>query len=158
MPAVLATCATPAVFPLVELNGSLLADGGVINSLATHVAFEQGADWVIAVDIHPPLEKENPWPDPIRAATGLRLPFGLFGAKRGGRAPNFVAVTWRAAQIMAWHVHKQRLLTHPPDILLQPKVETDGTFDLRNLNGPRLAGMAEAEHQLATIRAVTNNA
>jgi predicted acylesterase/phospholipase RssA len=33
-----------------------LADGGVIDSLATHVAFEQRADKIIAVDVYPELE------------------------------------------------------------------------------------------------------
>ena len=38
VPALLATSAVPVLFPPVHLNGQQLADGGVIDSLATHVA------------------------------------------------------------------------------------------------------------------------
>lgn len=59
LPAVLATTAVPAIFPPVEPGEMQLADGGVLDSLASHVAFEQGADKVIAVDIEPPLQQKT---------------------------------------------------------------------------------------------------
>ena len=59
LPAALATSAVPAIFPPVEIEGRQLSDGGVIDSLATHVAFERGADKVIAVDIEPPRDSEG---------------------------------------------------------------------------------------------------
>ena len=45
-------------------------DGGVIDSVATHVAFAQGAQKVIAVDVYPALETDNIWSDPIGDITG----------------------------------------------------------------------------------------
>src|SRR5687768_10249859 len=56
IPAILATSAVPAVFPPVHHDGKMLADGGVIDSLATHMAYTLGAERVIAVDVYPPLE------------------------------------------------------------------------------------------------------
>ena len=50
-----ATMAIPAVFTPIELNGRLLADGGLVNNIPTDVARSMGADIVIAVDIIPPL-------------------------------------------------------------------------------------------------------
>ena len=74
LPALLATSAVPGVFPPVNLNGRQLADGGVIDSLATHIAVRQGAERMIAVDVHPALENESPWDDPISAIMGVQLP------------------------------------------------------------------------------------
>ena len=153
MPAALATSAVPVIFPPVELNGMQLADGGVIDSLATHAAFEQGANKVIAVDIEPPLGKDNPWVDPISAITGVQLPF-LFGSDESSPTPNLLTSMWRAARVMAWHIHKERLSAHPPDVLLRPKVEQYGSLDFRELRGPLLAGVAEAERHLVELKAL----
>ncbi len=74
LPALLATSAVPGVFPPVDINGQQLADGGVIDSLATYVAVEQGAEHIIAVDVHPALENETLWHDPVSAIMGIQLP------------------------------------------------------------------------------------
>lgn len=155
LPAALATSAVPAIFPPVEIDGRQLSDGGVIDSLATHVAFAQGADKVIAVDIEPPLEKENPWIDPISAVTGLQLPL-VFGPSDWPRKPNMFAAMWRAARVMSCHIHDTRLQAHPPDVLLSPKVEGYGSLDFKELTGPRLAGVAEAERLLPELRGLVN--
>ena len=155
MPAVLATSAVPAVFPPVELEGMQLADGGVIDSLATQAAAECGADKVIAVDIEPSLEKENLWVDPVSAITGIQLPF-VFGTNESPRSPNALAAMWRAWRVMAWHIHQERLAAHPPDILLRPRVERYGSLDFKELQGLVLAGVAEAERHLTELKALAN--
>jgi len=50
-----ATMAIPAVFTPIEVNGKLLADGGLVDNIPTDVARSMHADIVIAVDIVPPL-------------------------------------------------------------------------------------------------------
>ena len=50
-----ATIAIPGVFPPVEVDGQLLADGGLLNNLPTDVVKDLGADIVIAVDVGTPL-------------------------------------------------------------------------------------------------------
>lgn len=54
-----ATMAIPGVFTPVELNGRLLADGGLVDNIPTDLARSMGADVVIAVDIVPPLAPRN---------------------------------------------------------------------------------------------------
>jgi NTE family protein len=49
--AVRASSAIPGVFQPVQLNGKLLVDGGVVDSIPVSVARARGADIVIAVDI-----------------------------------------------------------------------------------------------------------
>jgi NTE family protein len=155
IPALLATSAVPAVFPPVEIDGMQLADGGVIDSLSTHIAFKQGADKVIAVDVYPRLETDNPWTDPISAIMGFQLPFGMLGnSALQARVPSMLASIWRSIRVMAWHVHEERLATHTPDVLLHPEVEDYGSLDFRDVKGPLAAGVAEAERYLPEIRAL----
>jgi NTE family protein len=154
LPALLATSAVPGVFPPVEIDGMQLADGGVIDSLATHIAFEQGADKVIAVDVYPPLETDNPWIDPLGAILGFQLPFMGNGAET---RPGVISSIWRAVRVMTWHLHEERLTAHPPDVLLRPTVEGYASMDFKDVRGPLLAGAAEAERYLPAIKALLAN-
>lgn len=55
-----ATMSIPGLFTPVELDGKILADGGILNNLPTDVVKQMGADVVIAVDIGTPLgDKES---------------------------------------------------------------------------------------------------
>jgi NTE family protein len=49
--AVYASCAIPIYYPPLRLNGDVLVDGGVLDTLPIKAAFEWGADRVIAVDV-----------------------------------------------------------------------------------------------------------
>jgi NTE family protein len=53
--AVRASCSVPGVVVPVEIDGRLLADGGVVNNLPISVVRELGAEAVIAVSLHAPL-------------------------------------------------------------------------------------------------------
>jgi NTE family protein len=50
-----ATMAIPGVFTPVELNGRILADGGILDNLPAETAKQMGADIVIAVQVGSPL-------------------------------------------------------------------------------------------------------
>ncbi|MHB9003495.1 MAG: patatin-like phospholipase family protein [Coriobacteriia bacterium] len=54
--AVLASAAVPGFFEPVRIDGRILADGGLVDNLPIDVVLEMGADFVIAVDIMPPLD------------------------------------------------------------------------------------------------------
>ncbi len=152
IPAVLASSAVPAVFPPVEINGMQLADGGIIDSLATHIAYQFGAHKVIAVDVYPPLEKDNPWIDPMSAVMGFQLPFNIFSNTPRSKLPSMMTSMWRSFRVMVWHLHQQRLRDHPPDVLLRPGVEDYGSLDFKDIQGPLIAGRLEAERHLETIK------
>lgn len=156
LPAVLASSAVPGAFPPIHHHGMQLADGGVIDSLATHVAYDQGAAKIIAVDVYPPLEKANPWTDPISAIMGFQLPPGIFSTSGNGmkRIPTAAASMWRSVRVMTWYLHQQRLLAHPPHVLLRPQVSSYGSLDFKDVDGPRQAGVVEADRHLAELRAL----
>lgn len=157
IPALLASSAVPGVFPPVRRGDQLLADGGVIDSLSAHLGYRLGAEKVIAVDVYPPLERDNPWVDPLIAMTGLDLPFGLLGSA-DEHTPGIVAALWRSSRVMAWHLHTSRLAAHAPDILLRPAVEKLGSFDFKDLESPIQAGVEEAERALPALRALVSSA
>ena len=154
--AVLASSAVPGAFPPVKYGRMELADGGVIDSLATHVAFEQGAERVIAVDIYPALEKDNPWTDPLSAIMGFELPANIFSTSGNGsnKIPTAAASMWRSVRVITWHLHQQRLQAHPPDVLLRPDVGNYGSLDFKDVEGPIEAGVAAAERHLAELKAL----
>jgi NTE family protein len=156
LPAVLASSAVPGAFPPVKLKGMELADGGVIDSLATHVAYEQGAERIIAVDVYPPLEKDDPWTDPISAVMGFQLPTNIFSTSGNGanKIPTMAASMWRSFRVMTWYLHQQRLAAHPPHLLLRPEVGNYGSMDFKILDGPIQAGVVEAERHLADFKAM----
>lgn len=63
-PAVQASCSIPGVVTPVELNGLLLGDGSLCDTVPVDVVRKMGADYVIGVDIFPPLVR--PHPSPLR--------------------------------------------------------------------------------------------
>jgi NTE family protein len=156
--AILASSAVPAVFPPVEIEGMQLADGGVIDSLATHQAYELGADKIIAVDVYPPLEQDTAWKDPISAVMGFQLPLNLFANSDWGRSPGMLSSMWRSFRVMAWHLHEERLAAHPPDVLLRPEVHNYGSLDFNDIQGPYLAGRLEAVAHIDAIKLLVADA
>jgi NTE family protein len=156
LPALLASSAVPGAFPPVKYQGMELADGGVIDSLATHVAFEQGADKVIAVDVYPALDKDNPWVDPISGIMGVQLPTNIFSTSGNStnKVPTLAASIWRSVRVMTWYLHQERLAAHPPDLLLRPDVDSYSSLDFRDIDNPIQAGVVEAEGYLDKLRAL----
>jgi len=154
IPAILASSAVPAVFPPVEIGDMQLADGGVIDSLATHAGYEVGADHIIAVDVYPPLETDDPWVDPLSAIMGFQLPFNLFGNTEWTKLPGIAASMWRSFRVMAWHLHEERLKAAPPDVLLRPMVGGYGSLDFTDVDGPIQAGRLEAENHLPVMKSL----
>jgi NTE family protein len=151
IPALLASSAIPAVFPPVEIDGMQLADGGVIDSVATHVAYSHNPHIVIASDVYPPLEQDNPWVDPISAVIGMQLPFVSSGLP-WAKSPNMVGALWRSVRVMTWHLHELRLQTHPPHVLLRPSLGNTGSLDFSDVQGPYFAGVEAAQTHLPEIK------
>lgn len=119
VPALLATTALPALFPPVPYGEMLLADGGILNNLPVDVAYEMGAQRVIAVDLRDanadfslqPEEHDNLF---------SRLMF----------APKQFAVAQRALSLLMAEATELRLQQYPPDLLIQPDVSSIATLDL----------------------------
>jgi predicted acylesterase/phospholipase RssA len=141
-----------------------LADGGVIDSVATGVAFERGfsakdGGRIIAVDVYPPLTSDRSWGDPLSAIMGVGLPFTIPILRSGeGHKPGVGASLWRSFRVLVWHTHEARLAQFPPDVLIRPDLGMKASLDFRGLEGPLKAGRDAAEAALPAIRALLNDA
>jgi NTE family protein len=69
-PAVRASCSVPGIVTPLELGGSLLTDGGMVNNLPISVVRDMGADVVIAVNLIVPLGRR---PQGLAEITGVAL-------------------------------------------------------------------------------------
>lgn len=160
VPAVLASSAVPGVFPPVEIGDMQLLDGGVIDSVATNVAYHFGYHEpdkvIIAVDVYPPLNTEHPWTDPVTSVLTTGLPFD-FRSLLDSSTPGIVSSLWRSFKVLAWHVHDARLRDNPPDVLIRPILHGTGSMDFTDLQTPYFAGVEAAESKLSEIAAVLND-
>ena len=141
--AVRASISVPGILTPVRMNGSVLVDGGLVNSVPVSVAREMGADFVIAVDLNHDLV-ENKFTisadQKIRASSeicntlsGNRIiqalnerlkaikAFGQFSKwTRKDPLPNIFDVIMASINTMEAQITSIRLETDPADILIQP--------------------------------------
>lgn len=118
----LATMAFPGIFPPIQRDGMLLADGGIVNNLPVDVAYARGADKVIAVDLGAVCQ--NFTPEPGSQALGR---FNLLPSLP-------LALANRGLAVMMAKLTHHRLAECPPDLLLCPEVEQISTLDLSRIN------------------------
>lgn len=97
-----ATMAIPAVFAPVELNGKILADGGILNNIPTDVAKEMGADIILVVNIETQIGDRSSLQDLV----------GILGQ-------TFIVAT----------VENSRRSLRQADIIIAPDLKNYSTFD-----------------------------
>ncbi|MCK4340419.1 MAG: patatin-like phospholipase family protein [Phycisphaerae bacterium] len=149
--AIRASISVPGIFTPVRREGSILADGGLVNPVPVTVAREMGADFVIAVDLnHDIVATKGIKPltaNSRDAAPGRGLSRGLGKTSRivetldkavGAlelRAllqlgewtakeplPNIFEVLGASINIMESQITATKLKADPPDLLIQPKL------------------------------------
>jgi NTE family protein len=126
--AVRASSAIPGVFQPVQLDGKLLIDGGVVDSIPVSVARAKGADLVIAVDIGEDVGRTN--------------------------ITNAIDVTLQATNIMfalnAAHARKDA------DVLITPRVGDVTMLDFSQKKRCMEAGIEAARAAVPQIRAAVD--
>ncbi|MBK9122944.1 MAG: patatin-like phospholipase family protein [Chloroflexi bacterium] len=158
VPALVASAAVPGAFPPVPSNGMQLADGGVIDSVATGVAYERGfssqdGGRIVAVDVYPPLNNDHSWGDPLSQIMGIGLPFNLPTLRSGkDMQPGVGASLWRSFRVLVWYTHETRLAKFPPDVLIRPDLGDAASLNFRDLESPLEAGREAAESALPAIK------
>lgn len=124
--AVRASCALPGVFQPVEMDGMLLVDGGVLESLPVPTAKFLGADVTIAVDV------------------GVKV--------KEIQAADFVTIVIQALSISGAEMRRRH--AEEADVLIHPDVNGIGTFDFTQKERCMEAGMAATRDALPQIREV----
>ena len=123
-----ATMSIPGVFPPVERDGLLLADGGLLNNVPADVVGRMGVDVVIAVNVGAPL--------------ATREDMG-----------SLVSVAGQAVRIMMTE-RVRNVMSHHADHVIEPPVEGISTTDWRRFDAIRDIGYqaaAEAGESLAYL-------
>ncbi len=124
--AVRASCALPGIFQPVEMNGKLLVDGGVLESLPVPTAKTLGGDVTIAVDV---------------------------GAKAGDiQATDAITVIIQALNIAGAEMRRRH--AEEADVLIHPDVSGVGTFDFGQKEHCLKSGIAAARAALPRISQV----
>jgi NTE family protein len=122
-----ATMAIPAVFAPVELNGRILADGGILNNIPTDVAKEMGADIILVVNIETQLGDRNSLQDLV----------GILGQ-------TFYVVT----------VENSRRSLRQADVIVAPDLKNYGTFDFNAGKEIVELGYAGAQTKIALLKSL----
>ena len=122
-----ATMAIPAVFAPVELNGKILADGGILNNIPTDVAKDMGADVILVVNIETQLGDR----------TSLQDLVGILGQ-------TFYVAT----------AENSRRSLRQADIIIAPDLENYGTFDFGARGKIVKLGYEGAEQKIAILKSL----
>ncbi|MFB6285223.1 MAG: patatin-like phospholipase family protein [Candidatus Bipolaricaulia bacterium] len=131
--ALAATVSLPGIHYPVQWADRYLVDGGLVDNLPVAAATDLGAERVLAVDVEAPLED-----DPALTSMDVLL---------------------RAERILLRELNRLRLEQDGERMgdrlaVIHPHAHEVGTLDLGAVDGPIQAGEAEAERQLAQIRAL----
>lgn len=170
--AVRASTAIPGIFHPVRFGNRLLVDGGLIDPVPVEVCRSLGADVVIAVDITPRPVPTTPRGRAIWSRIGEQLHDGLterswvpnslievldsIFSERPDRArslPGVYSILNQSISILLQEVLRQKLILHPPDVLIRPDVSISFADYLRSADGIK-AGEAAAENAIPAIRRI----
>lgn len=168
--AVRASTAIPGIFHPVRIEDRLLVDGGLVDPVPVETCRSLGVDVVIAVDITPKPIPTTPRGRAVWARIGGQLHDGLAEREwvpnslvevldavfrdRPDRArplPGVYSILNQSISILLQEVMRQKLLLHPPDVLIRPDLSISSVDYLRAADGIR-AGEAAAEAALPDIR------
>lgn len=131
--AVMASISMPGIFPPVEYDGRVLADGGLVNPVPGKTVREMGADIVIAVDL---------------AAKSGRAP-----VEGSARVPNIIEMLWRTMEIMLGEITSRSAAS--ADVTVQPNTGHSHIRDFSQRGAEFIAAgeqaALEALPQIATL-------
>ncbi|MCY7344862.1 MAG: patatin-like phospholipase family protein [Pyrinomonadaceae bacterium] len=122
-----ATMAIPGVFAPVELNGKILADGGILNNIPTDVAKQMGADIIIVVNIETQLGDR----------TALQDLVGILGQ-------TFYVAT----------IENSRRSLRQADFIIAPDLENYTTFDFTKGEKIVELGYAGAQAKISLLKSL----
>ncbi|WP_246725638.1 patatin-like phospholipase family protein [Beijerinckia sp. L45] len=150
-----ASYALPGIFEPILVDGRWIFDGALANPVPVSVCRSLGADVVIAVNLSADISRAASETDPglsvepeldelVSAAVteSIAAPFEvkkkrrrifarrrLFTKRADGGAPGIASVMMDAFAISQDHISRERLAADPPDIMINARLTTCGSFD-----------------------------
>lgn len=149
--AVLASIAIPGLFPPVEWGQHTLVDGGVLNNVPTEVAYQLGADRLIAVDVGGGEWTTHLALDNIRTLNA-QIQRALYWLLSLSKREKAFEIWIRSAMLTGDALAQIQLQACPPDILLRPHMPNIGLFSTEMLQQAIDAGEACASSSEMEIR------
>ena len=129
-----ATVSVPGLIAPVEDGERRLVDGGLLNNLPVDLAYQMGADIVIAVDVMAATTDESYW--------------HILGNKRlvPGKIGGMVTVLGDSLNLLIQQQNKYRLEQNPPTFLLEPHISQEISI---------VSGFHRVEEMVTEGRAIT---
>ena len=142
--AIRASASLPAVLPPVYVDGELLIDGGLLDTVPVGAMRGlNGGGPVIAIDVAPPVDLETSQPIGDHLSGWRALVDRLRHRRRRARMPGIVELMSRTVEVPGIYLQRQTARTNP-DLLIRPPVGRWGTMDFR-----RVRPISEAGYQSA---------
>ena len=181
--AVRASIALPGLFtPVVQDDGRLLVDGGLVNPVPASLARAMGADIVIAVDLNSDILHRNmhplavvrepqadapeavgtdpavPEPEPARNGDWMRR-LKFWGPGSGDavavpvpRVPSMLDVVMTSVNIMQMRITRSRMAGDPPEVVVAPALGHLGLLDFHRAAEAIEEGRRAARAALPQLR------
>jgi NTE family protein len=144
LPAVMASCSVPGIFPAVNYPPYRLVDGGVLNNLPVDLVKKLGAEKIIAIDVQF---------NPFDATPNEELPATSF-------LPLHIPTTLKdllwSSMIMTARVTQVQLEILPPDLYIRPNIAQNITLFMGFQKAAEVIAEGEkaAEENLPQIRKI----
>lgn len=167
--AVRASIALPGLFTPVQLDGSWLVDGGLVNPVPVSLCRAMGADLVIAVDLntdrlgHHPKPVKAPRkhiaakPETLADSVMMRIQAGMsqlgINHEAGPRVPAMLDVVASSINIMQVRITRSRLAGDPPDVMVAPLLTDLGLMEFHRASVAIDAGRRAAEAAIPQLQA-----
>lgn len=172
--AIRASISFPFLFTPLEINGRLLADGGIVNPLPVNTAREMGADIVIAVGATPSVSRHIRHVDTGKTLTRKKMAAAsdsssfikrflktldengalkrvLTRPKAKLKKPGLRRQMIQIGNAMENQILTLRLKESPPDVLIIPQVDDFQFFDFARTNEIIAAGESAARRVLPEL-------
>jgi NTE family protein len=169
--AVRASIALPGLFTPVQLDGSWLVDGGLVNPVPVSLCRAMGADLVIAVNLNTDRLGHHLKPKPVKAprkhitaepdtladAVMARIQAGMsqlgINHEAGPRVPAMLDVVASSINIMQVRITRSRLAGDPPDVMVAPLLADLGLMEFHRASVAIDAGRRAAEAAIPQLQA-----
>ncbi len=141
-----ASTAFPGAFAPVEIEGRLLLDGGILNTLPVDLIREYGVSPIVAADFAAPRAR------PVRREREESAWQRFWRPLTFRRRSMAADILLKAVDIMQNEITATRLAAAPPDILIEPVMDEINLEDFRRYDEIIKAGADEANRVLAALR------
>lgn len=144
LPAIMASCAVPGVFPAVDYPPYSLVDGGLLNNLPVDLVKKLGAEKTIAIDVQVNPFETTPW-DELTVSTRLSL-----------HIPTTLKDIFWSVMIMSARITQVQLQVTPPDLYIRPDIAREITMFQGFQKAAEIIAVGEccAEENIPRIRKI----